>query len=408
MKIAELNSLYITNLGILEPLGQTQILPYLKGLSENKIKIYLLSFEKGHNLADFEKVSLQNERLQKYNIHWICLKYHKRWGNLIDIVFGFFTAFPLILKRKIKVIHSRASIPAIIGFLISRLLPVKFIYDRRGTMVGDFVDDVNKTNVFKYGVFSKLLDKLEQKILYSADSVIVLSEMMADILKKGLNKNGKKDITVIPCCVDLDRFNINLNGGRELLKKYGLENKFIFIYLGSLGTCYKFKEMLDFFKLAKGEIANAHFLILTQTNRQIVEGLIAKVNFELRDFTILNVEPGDVAKYITLSNAALIFIKQVYSNLASCPTKVAECLACGIPVIVSSVMGDVSAIVNENRIGVVVESFSESEYNIKIKEYLEMINRDETLAQRCFQTAKEKFSLKMGIERYQEVYNRII
>ncbi len=336
------------------------------------------------------------------------LEYHRRWANLIDLFVGFFVASYLIIKNRVKVIHARASIPAIIGLLTSKLLSVKFVYDRRGTMVGDFVDSVDKANVFKYRIFTKLLDKLEQKILRSADSVIVLSEIMADILRKRrLNKNGKENIKVIPCCVDLDRFNVNLDRDKGLLKKYGLEDKFIFLYLGSLGTCYKFNEMLKFFRLAKKEINNAHFLILTQTDRRIAEELIAKSNFDFRDFTILSVEPEDVSKYIILSNVALIFIKQTFSKLACCPTKVAECLACGIPLIISSEMGDVRTIVNQNKIGVVVENFSDAEYKVKIQEYLK-IKQDETLAQRCFQIAKERFSLNMGIERYREVYNHIM
>lgn len=155
-----MNSLYITNLGILEPLGQTQIIPYLKGLSKNGIKIFLLSFEKQRNLLDQKKVIQQNNELRKYHIHWIRLKYHHRWSNLVDLFLGFFTVSYFILKKKINVIHARASIPAIIGYISSKLFPVKFIYDRRGTMVDDFIDDVNKKNIFKYKIFSKLLDKL--------------------------------------------------------------------------------------------------------------------------------------------------------------------------------------------------------------------------------------------------------
>ncbi|MFC1698999.1 glycosyltransferase [Candidatus Omnitrophota bacterium] len=380
------------------------------GCAEDGIKIYLLSFEKKQNLRDNKRVAWQNQELQKHNIHWVRLKYHSRWANVFDLFMGLAITNYLVLTKKIKVIHARASIPALIGFLTSRLWPVKFIYDRRGTMVGDFVDDVNKVNIFRHRIFSKLLNNLEQRILYSADSIIVLSEMMAGILRQGrLGKNGQgHNIKVIPCCVDLDRFNLSLNKDQGLLRKHGLQGKFIFLYLGSLGTCYKFREMLEFFKLAKTQIDNAHFLILTQTKKQIAEGLIAKYDFDSRDSTILNVEPKEVSKYIALSKAALIFIKQAYSNLASCPTKVAECLACGVPVIVSSVMGDVGAIVNENRIGVVVDDFSDSEYEIKIKQYLEIISQDDNLAQRCFQVAREKFPLKMGIGRYREVYNQIM
>lgn len=229
---------------------------------------------------------------------------------------------------------------------------------------------------------------------------------MADILRRTEFKNNeKKRITIVPCCADLEKFNIGLNIDKTLLRKYNLENKFIFIYLGSLGTCYKFDEMLNFFRVANQYIENAHFLILTQIDRQIAEYSIRKSNLNFRNFTILSVEPKDVPKYIRLSDVALIFIKQTFSKLASSPTKVVECLACGIPVIVNYKMGD---IVDKNKIGIVIEKYLESEYKIKIQKYLDLIQDNNSLKQKCFQVAKDNFSLKIGIEKYLKVYNQIM
>jgi len=403
-----MTTLYISNLGILEPLGQTQIIPYLKGLAEKGIKIYLLSFEKRFNLSDSRSVSLQEREMNKCGIHWRRLRYHHRWGNLLDLFLGLLVAGHMVSKRKIDVIHARASIPAMIGFLLSGLLQVKFIYDRRGTMVGDFIDDVDKSSLLRFKFFSNVLERLEEKIMRCADSTVVLSGVISEILRKRFASDGGINTVVIPCCVDLNKFNIDLPKDKELLKKYNLEDKFIFIYSGSLGTCYKFKEMLDFFKSAKDEIDNAHFLILTQSDVRIAEKFITESNADLNDLTIVNAQPRDVPRYIRLSNVALIFIKQTFSKLASCPTKVAECLACGVPIIVNSGMGDIDSMVKKDKIGVVVEEFLGSEYKVRIKEYLDTIRPDESVTRRCFQAAKDNFSLRMGIERYDGVYRHIM
>ena len=41
--------LYITYDGLLDPLGESQIIPYIKGINNDKNKIYILSFEKKNN-----------------------------------------------------------------------------------------------------------------------------------------------------------------------------------------------------------------------------------------------------------------------------------------------------------------------------------------------------------------------
>lgn len=405
------SSLYITNFGIMEPLGQTQILPYLDGLSQAGIELYLVSFEKKANLINAERVTLQSEQLKRWGINWLRLRYHYRWGNVWDVFRGFFTAVSLIRRKRIKVIHARASIPAIISFVLSRIFALKFIYDRRATMLGDFTDDVNKENIFKFSFFARLLDKLEERILARADAVIVLSGTAADMLKQEKKHISgiEKKITVIPCCTDLCRFNLAQRKDKQLLKKHSLEDKFIFVYSGSLGTCYRFDEMLRFWTLAKQRIDNAHFLILTQSGEELARKMIAQNNLTRQDFTILNLNPADVPRYIGLGDIALLFIKQTLSKLASCPTKVGECLACGIPLIVNTMMGDIGRIVEEKGVGVVVRDYSEPEYTRKIEECLQLLrqNIDGSVSRRCFQVAQERFSLTMGNERYQKVYQEI-
>ena len=38
--------LYVTYDGLLDPLGQSQILPYIENLSENGYKLFVMSYEK--------------------------------------------------------------------------------------------------------------------------------------------------------------------------------------------------------------------------------------------------------------------------------------------------------------------------------------------------------------------------
>ena len=64
---------YLTYDGITDPLGQSQILPYLCGLIQNeKFKITLVSFEKSENYNENKTsiLSITNHN----NIEWIRIK----------------------------------------------------------------------------------------------------------------------------------------------------------------------------------------------------------------------------------------------------------------------------------------------------------------------------------------------
>ena len=60
--------LYITYDGLLDPLGSSQILPYLIGINDSSKSIFIISVEKPERyLKDFEKL---NRELLDKNIYW--------------------------------------------------------------------------------------------------------------------------------------------------------------------------------------------------------------------------------------------------------------------------------------------------------------------------------------------------
>ena len=61
--------IFVTYDGLLEPLGYSQILSYLTGLSE-KYKLYILSFEKENDLHNYKYYEKIKKILSKNNIFW--------------------------------------------------------------------------------------------------------------------------------------------------------------------------------------------------------------------------------------------------------------------------------------------------------------------------------------------------
>src|SRR5689334_790538 len=72
--------LFISYNGMLDPLGQSQVLPYLRELAKRGVRFTLLSFERdkaftADGIAQCEQL---REKLKTENIEWHWLRYHQR------------------------------------------------------------------------------------------------------------------------------------------------------------------------------------------------------------------------------------------------------------------------------------------------------------------------------------------
>lgn len=401
----KMEAFYITNLGLLDNLAQTQILPYLEGLSRKGIKIHILSFEKKENLENKFYVESVEKRLRDLYIQWHSSLYHKRWGNAWDMFVGLIKTFKIVKNRDISILHARATVPMLIAWPVAKMLRRKIIYDRRGTMVGDFVDDVNVKNIFSIKIFSIILEAIDRFIMRYSNAIIILSKKALMMLKEDRYiSSGDKIIESIPCCTDISKFRNNKAEGNL---KIDLSGRFVMNYVGSLGTCYLLKEMAEFFKILKGKKENALFLIISHTDKRFIDDILKKERLLSQvDYIVISVSPEEVAKYLAKCSFSIMFIKPVECKIGSSPTKFAESLAAGIPVCINRGIGDTDKVITDEQIGVIVDSFDEISYQRAIKK-LDNLFLDKSLSFRCRQVASKYFSLEMGVTKYATIYNRL-
>ena len=398
----------------MEPLIQSQGIPYLKGLSGNGIECTLLSFEKPRMQGkDWkEKKNRLKMELKNSGIDWHILKYHKKPtvpATAFDICQGIIRGLSIILKKKIDIIHARAAVPAVMAYILAKITKKKLICDIRGLMAEEYVDGgMWKENSLLY----RITRSCERRIYSSANGLVVLSENIKDFFITSsylLTQRAikQRNISVIPCCVDTAKFNKEGNPDRKLSEQLNLDNKFVFLYSGSLGTWYLFNEMIDFFMTAKKAIHNAHFLILTAMRKKSLQNALALKKITCQEITILNTEFENIQNYIRLADVGVFFIKPAFSKKSSCPIKFAEYLASGLPVIINKGVGDTDKIVENSQIGVVLKAFTEDEYSSATAKILELLKNKERLSEQCVLIANKLFSLEIGISRYSGLYHRV-
>lgn len=406
------NILYIAYDGMTDPLGQSQVLPYICGLSKAGYRFTLISCEKP------ERDTAENHsRIQAicdaHGIDWHPLTYTKKppiLSTIKDVRAIKKKAFALHQSKKFELVHCRSYIPALIGRKLKKKFGIKFIFDMRGFWADERVDgDIWRLNNPIFKIVYNFFKKKEIQFFESAYQVISLTENgKQEIHSWKTIRNNPIPIEVIPCCADMSVFDfhkideISLN---QLKEKIGIEpNVPVISYLGSVGTWYMADEMLDFFITYKKRHANAVFLFITPDSKEHIHQLCNAKNINLNSVFVTSAQRYEVPLYASLSTFSLFFIKPAYSKKASSPTKQAELMGLGIPIVCNHGVGDTSRIVEKYQSGVVVKEFSEEAYLEAINEMEKRhFNKNELRA-----GAIDYFDLELGVERYAGVYEKLI
>ncbi|MFN2531708.1 MAG: glycosyltransferase [Pyrinomonadaceae bacterium] len=406
------HTLYVCYFGLREPLVQTQVLPYLRQLQTDTVQVSLLTFEPRLNETwTTEEISRHREELKAEGISWHLLKYHKRPSlpaTLYDIVIGAWTIHQLMRRENVTVLHARNHVPAFMSAIARVFNDGKMIFDIRGFMPEEYTDSgVWPENGYLY----RGLKAVERYLLRTSNAFVLLTQKAKEIIFPGAEDDDVRGrpIEVIPCCVDLQRFAAAAQVAKEELRKeLNLTKRRVIIYAGSFGGSYMTSEMTDFLAVAHRQDPSTFSIILTQSPKDSVTGRLRESGINEKDYMITQVSPGRVPHYLKAADIAISFIKPCYSRQSSSPTKIAEYLASGLPVICIAGVGDLDALIEGNNAGALLREFSPEAYGAALDQ-VDRMRADSQLSERLRKLAEQQFDLvTVGRIRYRRLYERLL
>ncbi len=391
--------LYISYTGLLEPLGQSQVLQYLLGLSSNH-DIELISFEKPAFFADTDQKLSLAKQLADAGIRWHPLTYHKRFSLLAtayDLGCMLKKAFQLERNKSFDIVHCRSYVAATAGAILKKRCGTRFIFDMRGFWADERVDGgIWKTR----GLLHRSAKRVEESLLLSADYLISLTSVgIREIEKFPCMQDREIRASVIPTCTNLEKFKPQNRIESE-------SGKITVGAVGSVGTWNHFDAVLECFKQLVRSRPDANLLILNRNEHKYIQDKIAEHSVDAGAINLRSVEYNEVPNYMGRVDFGLFFIKPLFSKKASAPTKLGEFLACGIPCLTNAGVGDMDEILQSTQTGVCIEEFSPQAFDDACKRMLALLE-DEGLPQRCRQTAEKYFSLEKGIAEYHRIYREL-
>lgn len=412
MSIAGKQVLFISYNGMLDPLGQSQVIPYLKELSKLGARFTLLSYERDHAFEPEGQQLCENLRteLAESGIEWHWLRYHKRPSipaTAFDVAAGVRYASRLIKQKKIEMVHARSHIPALIALRLKQHLGVRMIFDVRGLMAEEYIDAGHWSS---NGAAARLTKNMEARALNATDGLVTLTDVLWSEMRgwPSLQSNNPAHET-IPCCIDLEAFRFDGHARTVRQADLGIDDRFVLVYSGSIGGWYMTREMADFFAALKQKRPNAFFLWLTQGDKSIVDQAMTAANLSPDDYAVRSVKPADVPSWLSASDAGIAFYRPGISRLGTSPVKLSEYLACGLPVVGNTGIGDSDGLVNRENIGTLVQEFTEAEYSVAAATIAAYADTPEETRRRTRAVAEKFFDVRqVGVERYARLYESVL
>jgi glycosyltransferase involved in cell wall biosynthesis len=388
--------LYISYDGVLEPLGQSQVLAYLERLAPGR-RVHLISFEKPADWARMELRRKVADRIRRAGIGWHPMTYHKSPSapaTAFDIAIGSAKAIQLVRRHKLSIVHARSYVGGLMALAAKKVTGARLLFDMRGFWADERVDSGSWT---EGGKLHRAAKSAEKALLRNADQIVTLTRASAAELRRfEYMKDSDTPVTIIPTCADLDRFVPPVEPSR---------GPFLLGYAGSASGVYLLDDMLRFFGILRQERPDARLLMVNRLDHEAIRaGAEALGCADAVEIVAANHD--EVPHQIARMSAGMALYKRAYSRVACAPTKLAEYLGCGVPCVASDGVGDMAEVIESENVGVVIRDQTDVGLRSAVRQLLDL-TRDGELPGRCRRTARRLFSLEQGVAAYASIYDQL-
>jgi hypothetical protein len=287
----------------------------------------------------------------------------------------------LTLGSRAHAVIARGPFAASLALKLKRRgLVKKVCFDARGA----YAAELNEYNVVEDEGIKNSIEALEKEVLLAADFRLAVSEALVEYWKEKFGYASSAHI-VIPCTLNSD-IHIELRSEQAIAEtrmELGIApDEILLVYSGSLAGWQSFHVMDAFLQDLFAKQANVKALFLSPS-------LPAEFKTtQLFPKRIMQrwVAPGEVEALLSACDYGLILREYSVTNKVASPTKFAEYLLSGLPVIISQNIGDFSSFIIEHNCGHVVKE----QGNVLVLQRNSYTNRQQmnALAKDCFVKSK--------------------
>jgi glycosyltransferase involved in cell wall biosynthesis len=386
------NVLYISYDGLMEPLGQSQVFQYLEGLAARH-RVVLVSYEKPADWDDVPRRARVTNAAERAGIVWVPLRYHRAPtapATAYDVSVGLAVCSALVLRHRIQIVHARSYVSSLVALGLKKAFGVRFLFDMRGFWADEKVESGSwKADSRLFHVTKDF----ERRFLLEADAVVSLAVMR----QFPYLAERTPRFEVIPTCTNLERFS---------LRPPRVPGEFVLGYVGAVGAWDVFDEVARCFLELLAQKPDARLVVINRGGHDYIGRALDRWKVPRERTAVRSAEYAAVPREMQAMDAGIFFYKPGFSRAATAPTKLGEFLACGLPCLCNGNVGDVESILEPERVGVVINEWSDRARRSAVKRLVELAE-DPSVARRANASAHRHFSLAAGIRAYDQLYETL-
>jgi len=292
------------------------------------------------------RLNISNERI----LHGIKIDYFKRIFpgvktiyQIMEFISNLFQIFKIMLKYNPNIVYAYGDKSLYLSSFWKFLFRYKLITDLRGEGVNERKQ--RGWNKKKLAILSKL-DRLCRN---KSDKVFIVSDAYKDV-----RKNSK--YVVKYNYYDGDLFEYNEEKVTFKRNELGLSNKFIFIYTGGIHKYQMIEEMVFFFSEFNKIHIDSFFIIISEYDRNEFIKYFDKYSVSSTNYSIYPLKHKEVNDVQMIADIALLIREDIPVNHYAFPTKFAEYLASGVPVLTTPHLYSIAPMVSKNNLGELIET----------------------------------------------------
>jgi glycosyltransferase involved in cell wall biosynthesis len=254
-------------------------------------------------------------------------------------------------------------------------------------------------------IVQRVLHWASRFALRHSEQIIVIGRCTQErLLAEGF---PQEQITVIPNWADEHVTYPIGHADNPLRQKFGLNDAFVVLYSGNMGTVHDFDDILQVAKNL-AHLADLRFVFIGDGRRK-AEIEAFKAGHQLDNIVLLPYQPVEELSYsLSMGNVHFVSLRQGFEGLAV-PSKTYGAFAVARPVIYhGAANGEIARTIDEHQIGFVVEPGHVEQLQDAICFYYQ--NRDEaqTAGLRAYECSQNELSREQAMFAYQSAIESIL
>ncbi len=294
--------------------------------------------------------------------------------QLVEFVLNVFRTFYQLVKYKPDIVYCYADKPLLLSFIWKRILRFKLVFDMRGDTINEL--KVQKTSRLKLSILAKLYN-----IAYSNVDMLF---SVSDTFKPD------KILKVVPKFnyYDGDVFAYNQDQAKQKKKELDLNNKFVFVYTGNSRYYQMIDETIRFFGQFYIKHNNSFLVIISEFGQVNFVNHLKDNNVPNNAWLIKSLKQTEISSLQSIADMALLIRDDLPLNHHSFPTKFAEYLACGVPVLMTPHIHSIAPMVQKHHLGEVITL--KEDYSVDINRIYDNYMNNYEKKSYCSDFAKKK------------------